>query len=268
MADNRRILNPTNRAMTRTLSVAHARQMASQGVVVLSPHFDDACFSLGGLLSVMKTGLLVNVFNRSMHLPQLGESHAAADAEALASEVRGQEDQAFADQCGLRRCQLDGAEPGFFGRRPNDLSGISQDIEAVEAVLMGHLHQLSSQEGHRPWLMVPVAVGRHVNHHAVHQIVLRHREFLQSAFRLGFYEDLPYAHEPLSRLKAIKRFKSQWGLPMMRVTWSLPWNQKQDLVKIYASQHRRMPSLLKYRPAALWPLTCHEALWLNPQDLA
>jgi LmbE family N-acetylglucosaminyl deacetylase len=268
MADNRRSFNPMIRAMSQSLSLAEVRQMASQGVVVLSPHFDDGCFSLGGLLTAMNTGLLVNVFNRSMHLPKSGTSDALPDAEALASEVRGQEDQIFADRCGLRRCQLDGAEPGFFGRRPNDLSGVTQDIEAIADAMIDKLKQLASEEGVRPWLMVPMAVGRHVNHHAVHQIVLRHRNFLQSAFRLAFYEDLPYAHEPLSRMTAIKRFKSQWGPAMTRATWASPWSHKQLLVMIYASQHRRKPSLLKYRPAALWPFDCHEALWLNPQDLA
>ncbi len=242
--------------------------MASQGVVVLSPHFDDACFSMGGLLTAMHTGLLVNVFNRSMHLPTSGAGDASRDAEALAAEVRGQEDQIFADRCGLRRCQLNGAEPGFFGRRPNDLSGVTQDIEAMADAVIDKLEQLAREEGARPWLMVPMAVGRHVNHHAVHQIVLRHREFLKSAFRLAFYEDLPYAHEPLSRAKAVNRFKSQWGQEMKRATWTLPWSQKQTLVMIYASQHRRTPSLMKYRPAALWPLACHEALWFNPLDLA
>jgi LmbE family N-acetylglucosaminyl deacetylase len=254
--------------MSQSLSLAEARQMASQGVVVLSPHFDDGCFSLGGLLTAMNKGLLVNVFNRSMHLPKSGTSDASQESEALASEVRGQEDQIFADRCGLRRCQLNGAEPGFFGRRPNDLSGVTQDIEAMGSVVIDKLKQLASEEGVRPWLMVPMAVGRHVNHHAVHQIVLRHRNFLQSAFRLAFYEDLPYAHEPLSRMKAVTRFKSQWGQEMKRGTWTLPWSQKQALVMMYASQHRRTPSLMKYRPAALWPLACHEALWFNPLDLA
>lgn len=254
--------------MSQSLSMTEVLQMASQGVVVLSPHFDDGCFSLGGVLSTMNTGVLVNVFNRSMHLPKQSSSDLAGNAESQASEVRGREDQAFASLCGMRRCQLDGAEPGFFGRRPNDLSGLAQDVETMDALVMDQLKRLENAPEQRPWLMAPMAVGRHVNHHAVHQIVWNHRDALKSAFRLAFYEDLPYAHEPVARMKAVKRFRSQWGHEMSRYTWSMSWPQKQSLVLMYASQHRRVPSLMKYRPASLWPLSCHEALWFNPEDLA
>jgi LmbE family N-acetylglucosaminyl deacetylase len=254
--------------MSQSLSMTEVRQMASQGVVVLSPHFDDGCFSLGALLTAMNTGVLVNVFNRSMHLPKRGAGDLSGNAETQVSEVRGLEDQTFAGLCGMIRCQLDGAEPGFFGRRPNDLSGLGQDVEAMDAVVIDQLKQLAQVSAQRPWLMVPMAVGRHVNHHAVHQIVWNHRDALKSVFRLAFYEDLPYAHEPVARMKAVKRFRSQWGQGMSRHTWSISWAQKLKLVLIYASQHRRVPSLMKYRPASLWPLSCHEALWFNPEDLA
>ena len=45
-----------------------------------------------------------------------------------------------------------------------------EDVEAMDAVVIDQLKQLAQVSAQRPWLMVPMAVGRHVNHHAVHQI--------------------------------------------------------------------------------------------------
>lgn len=253
--------------MTHPLTGADIRALAYAGAVVLSPHFDDACFSLGSLLCTLQTGVLVNVFNRSMHLPNAGMKGSSEDMELQAAKVRGDEDRVFADRCLMRRCQLDGAEPGFWGRRPNDLSGLAQDVANMESAVMAQLSQLALGAAQRPWLMVPMAVGQHVNHHAVHQIVLKHQTQLQSAFRLAFYEDLPYAHVPWARARAIRRFKAQWGPNMVRATWATTWAQKKTLVMGYASQHRRMPSFWKYRPATLWPVPCHEALWFKSEDL-
>lgn len=254
--------------MYRSLSVEDAKRMAAQGVVVLSPHFDDGCFSLGGLLREVGQGTLINVFNRSMHLPKQNVELSGQDAEAQAAMVRGQEDQAFAELCGLERCQLDGSEPGFWGRRPSDLGGLAQDVQAMEGAVLDALSAHADPAGARPWLMVPMAVGRHVNHHAVHEIVRLNRDRLESAFRLGFYEDLPYAHDPVARGQALQRFQTQWGPRLQRCTWRVSWPDKMALISLYASQHRRKPSWLKYRPAALWPLHGHEALWTDPRNFS
>ncbi|WP_108374676.1 PIG-L family deacetylase [Limnohabitans sp. T6-5] len=253
--------------MTHLLTHGQLKSMAAEGVLVLSPHFDDGCFSLGGMLTTWRAGVLVNVFNRSIHIPNTDAGSHVITSESQVAQVRDQEDQIFADRCAMGRCQLEGAEPGLLGRRPNDLSGLPHDIEAMTITVLEKLQQLRGSHGKRPWLMTPMAIGRHVNHHAVHQIIWQHREFLRSAFRLGFYEDLPYAHDPVARIHAIKRFRSQWGRGMIRQAWPITWAKKLELVMIYASQHKRTPSVMKYRPAAIWPMVCHEAFWCAPDEL-
>lgn len=237
------------------------KRMASQGLVVLSPHLDDACFSIGCLLSSLGQGNLINVFSRSLYAPGL---HLPELTEQQVHAVRSEEDAAFADRVGLKRTQLGGSEPNFWGRRPNDLSGLSHDVECMEEVLVQGLERYALN-GKRPLLLVPLATGHHVNHHAVYQIVRKHANELGRAFRLGFYEDLPYAHVPATRYFAIRRFKADFPA-FDRHAFALSWADKKSLIGIYGSQLRRPPHPLKFRPAVGWPLGVHEAIWFNPAD--
>jgi len=248
--------------MSSILSTTDVRQMASQGVVVLSPHFDDACFSLGGLLSSIGGGHLINVFSRSVYAPACG---ASGLTESQVHAIRQAEDCAFADRAGLTRTELGGAEPDFWGRRPNDLSGVKQDVLAMQASVMDAL-QSHVCAGKRPFLFVPMATGHHVNHHAVYEMVKQNASALSPSFRLAFYEDLPYAHVPATRYQAIRRFKASFP-GFERHAFALPWSDKQSLIALYGSQLRRAPHPLKFRPAVVWPLGMHEAVWLTPDDL-
>ena len=253
---------------SRPLRPPHLAHMAREEVLVLSPHFDDACFSIGSLLEQLGSGTLINVFNRSLYLARLPAGVAQPLDEAVVGAIRGEEDARFAAHCGLTRRQLGFAEPGFDGRRPNDLSGLPRDVEAAGAAVHAALLEHVAGPDRRPYLLAPLALGRHVNHHAVHQIVRAHAPQLMTHFRLGFYEDLPYAHDPVERARGLQRFAAEWrGQGFVRHTWSGGWPAKRSLVAMYATQLRRPASALKFRPAALWPLGVHEALWMRPADL-
>jgi LmbE family N-acetylglucosaminyl deacetylase len=236
--------------------------MASQGVVVLSPHFDDACFSMGGLLSQMGAGHLINVFSRSVYAPGAGQLGLT---ESQVHAIRQAEDCAFADRVGLIRTELGGAEPDFWGRRPNDLSGVPADLLAMQPPVLEALarHACAAK---RPFLFVPMATGHHVNHHAVYEMVRQNATELNKSFRLAFYEDLPYAHVPTTRYRAVQRFKASFP-GFVRRSFPLSWAAKKSLITLYGSQLRRAPHPLKFRPAALWPIGMHEAVWFAPDDL-
>ncbi len=238
--------------------------MARAGVVVVSPHFDDACFSIGGLLHAVGSGELINVFNRSTYLarPPAG-THGPWTEEAVAG-LRNAEDQAFAQRCGLRRTALGGAEPGFHGRRPNAIEHVEQDIAAMQTPLLQALRSHRRPGQPRQFLLAPLAVGRHVNHHAVHAMVARCREELAEHFHLCFYEDLPYANDPLQRSPRVRAFAHQTpGLGWRRCVYSPSWSLKRELVALYATQLKREPARWKFRPASLWPWGVHEALWMD-----
>ena len=240
--------------------------MARAGVVVVSPHFDDACFSIGGLLHTAGSGELVNVFNRSTYLARPPAQLSGPVTEEEVARLRDAEDRAFAERCGLRRTALGGAEPGFFGRRPNAIEFVGQDIDTMQAPLMDALRARAPAHGTRAYLLVPLAVGRHVNHHAVHAIVAGHRQELEPHFHLCFYEDLPYANDPLQRAPRVRAFTgdARWS-GWQRGVYSPGWASKQALVSLYATQLKREAARWKFRPASLWPWAVHEALWMDAE---
>lgn len=248
--------------MSFRLTAPQLNAMAQAGVVVISPHFDDACFSLGGLLAAVGGGVLINVFNRSTYLARPPSGMDSPLSEAAVNACREAEDQAFALRCGLQRSALGGVEPGFHGRRPNAIEFVEQDIATMQAPLLAALRAQVRPDGQRAFLLAPMAVGRHVNHHAVHAIVARHRHALQPHFHLCFYEDLPYANDPLQRLARVRAFRADWP-GWQRGTHAPGWPLKRDLVNLYPTQLKREPARWKFRPASLWPLGVHEALWMD-----
>ena len=238
--------------------------MARAGVVVVSPHFDDACFSVGGLLHAVGSGSLINVFNRSTYLARPPAGMGEPCTEDAVAQLRNAEDQAFAERCGLRRTALGGAEPGFHGRRPNAIEFVEQDIAQMQAPLLDALRAHMRPGQPRQFLLAPLAVGRHVNHHAVHAMVVRCREELGRHFHLCFYEDLPYANDPLQRTPRVRAFAGEAPQPgWRRCVYSPGWSLKRELVALYATQLKREPARWKFRPASLWPWSVHEALWMD-----
>lgn len=253
--------------LNRRLADDGLQRMRQAGVIVLSAHLDDACFSVGGLLSALQGGTLINVFNRSTYLARPPEGALGPLTESEVACLREAEDQAFACRVGLKTESLNGCEPGFFGRRPNDLAGLAQDVLQVKDALLAALQQHVRRDHTKPCLWVPMAIGRHVNHHAVYEIVLQERERLQADFELCFYEDLPYAHDPVERSRGVRRFTNtpcwtQWS----RHVFMTPASAKLALVALYATQLKRKPSRFKFRPAALTPFALHEALWMAPPE--
>lgn len=249
--------------LNRQLAGERLERMRQAGVVVLSAHLDDACFSVGGLLSALQGGTLINVFNRSTYLARPPEDARGPLPESEVARLREAEDRAFARQVGVHTEYLNGGEPGFFGRRPNDLSGLAQDVLQVKDALLVALQKQVRSDKIKPYLWAPMAIGRHVNHHAVYEIVLQERARLQANFELCFYEDLPYAHDPLERSRGVRRFKNTpcW-VDWSRHVFMTPASDKLALVALYATQLKRAPSRFKFRPAALAPWALHEALWM------
>ncbi len=241
--------------------------LRAYGLVIVSPHHDDACFSIGAILAAVGEGVLINVFTQSSYLAQRPAGLYSKLSIDDVVAIRTAEDEAFAARCGLVRQALGCREPALHGRRPNDLTGLDQDIAEASRPLLSALAEPSSTPGRR-FLLVPLAAGRHVNHLAVHAIVVRALDDLSQRFRIGFYEDLPYAHNPIERRWGLAKLaRLPAGRSYRRYTFTPPWAGKRDLIECYPTQLRRAPGRLKFRLAALWPLPPHEAIWIRPDDL-
>ena len=227
-------------------------------MIVLSPHFDDACFSLGGFLKTLGHGILINLFTHGRYVvqPRLARADLTQDAVRY---VRDKEDRAFASACGLVRRDLECEEPALRRRRPSEMAGLADDVGQIEDRLLALLFALAAESGTPSTLFVPLGIGRHVNHRAATETILRNLARLQPFFEFYFYEELPYASNVFHRLAALERLRHRAG-GVRRHVFTAPWREKHALIGLYQSQLRGTPSFFRFRPAA-FPLAAHEAFW-------
>lgn len=159
--------------------------------VILSPHLDDAVLSCGGRLARWaREGpvLVVNVFTDFSGAPR--------GAPAALGDVRHREEAAAAAFLGYTSISLGEKDCVCRSRRylsPGRLFGgvrLREDPLDVER-LAGKLRRVLAGLDWRE-LILPLGVGWHVDHVAVHEAS---RSF-HADERTSFYEDLPYAHIP------------------------------------------------------------------------
>jgi LmbE family N-acetylglucosaminyl deacetylase len=243
---------------------ALVERLRTRPIVVLSPHFDDACLSLGGTLSAVGRGTLVNIFTRGLWLKR---SDIDKPTEDHVRSVRDSEDAAFAKHCGLVRHDLRCREPALNGRKPLDVSHVEDDVAQAAAPLMAKLHELAeNQKG--AFLFSPLGVGRHVNHRATVEIVLRNLAHIRQIYEdVFFYEDQPYAANPHRRWQALNRIRKRLGqTPLARQVYVPEWSSKKTLIGFYPSQFPPPILQILFRPGAMSPLVPHEAFWGTAKD--
>lgn len=232
--------------------------LKTQPVVVLSPHFDDACLSLGAILTALDGATLINVFTRSVWLRV---SAIENPTEEYVRAIRDTEDARFAEHAKLVRHDLHCYEPGIVGRNGRQLSALDEDIAQARGPVLAKLDELAPP-GQRCFLIAPLGVARHVNHLALAEIILAAREHLAPSYDLLFYEDQPYAADLYQRVIGLRRFRSRLkGSQLTRHVFVPPWPEKERLIGFYPSQFPAPNARRRFRPAALWPLVPHEALW-------
>jgi len=236
-------------------------------VVVLSPHRDDAAFSLYFCLrGWAREGVqirIINFFTRSAYGPHSGFGR---DPIAI-SNLRKREDRRA-----LKRIdsQIKVEDLGFVD------APIRLNIEAVSVCLINtaeHVEELSEclaktigASGARCF-MAPLALGNHVDHVAVRRAAIR-------AVRpphLAFYEDLPYAAwtpESLIKEKVNEAERSTYvTLKPYLIRFGCSLASKARAVSTYSSQigrdeasaiarfairYRRGERIWLPKPAAIW----------------
>lgn len=159
-------------------------------VAIVSPHLDDACFSLGLTVELWASGgfsvKIINCYTISNYAPNC--SHA--DAEAI-TKIRVEEDREFARRVGVH--------PTINLERLDAPLRLHCEPDAVctERVLnegdRSEIHELSQLL--RPLLrqscvVAPLSVGNHIDHRLSHLATI---EAVPPDHPLGFYEDLPYS---------------------------------------------------------------------------
>lgn len=232
-------------------------------IVVLSPHLDDACFSIGALLAYAGTtasagSCLIDIFTNGCFVAP-GKHIEPATPETIHA-ARTLEDQAFARMCTLTRYDLFATEPALLNRPACDDAHIEDDIAAIDAPLRQAI--ASARGGKRGCLFAPAGIGGHANHLATREWVIRNLASLDTDFDVYLYEDLPYAAHVGARAQTLRALGRDPRLHLVdRIFRTAQWSEKKPLLDCYPTQLRRPPTAKQFRPASLWPMALHEAYW-------
>jgi hypothetical protein len=232
--------------------------------VVLSAHFDDACFSLGGFLSTIGQGTLVNVFTQGCYLVK---HRLEAPSQTDVFLIRDAEDQRFSRACGLDRVNLVCREPILRGRNVNDITGIDDDLGQITGPTLNAIEQIAMRfrPGIKGNLFVPLGIGRHCNHRSLNEFALKNIKKISKYYEIMFYEDLPYASSSGHRLAALLRIARRLDTSIAtRYVLRNDWQLKRSLIELYPTQFRSTPHWRFFRPAAFTPFSPHEAFWTFP----
>lgn len=242
-------------------------EFTGRPLVVLAPHFDDACFALGGFLQALslqpERAVLVDVFTEGDHVARR-DKHQPSPGRRDVVRLRSAEDRAFADTIGLSRLELSAEEPSLRGRGIKQLDFIEEDVAQIAQPLTDAFTRLADRFADmRALLFVPLGMSWHCNHRAVHRYIRRNDAWLRLHFDIFYYEDMPYASRLRFRWRELKRLEA-FLAGAVRYHRAIGWCEKRQLLQYYPSQFARNPKWRKFRPAALWPLPIHEAFWRCP----
>ena len=174
-------------------------------ILILSPHRDDAAFSLAlaieTWLNAGHTVTLLNVFTRSLHAPYSDADFTHEnDRLSYVSAMRLREDELFlqritqplsrARKAHLHMLDLNLKDAPIRLRITDDAlcdTPVNPEDPAIEKIRKALTRQ--SELGTLEALVLPAALGSHVDHLTVREAALPLTNTLPSAF----YEDLPYA---------------------------------------------------------------------------
>ncbi len=248
----------------------------------LSPHFDDAILSCGGLIARQSArGERVVIATLCAGSPGAGPHSPFADFQ----HERWLAAHPGVDPVALRRredeaaCALAGAEAVFL----DDLDCIyrrhgDQWLYASEEALFGPLHPLDDDGALRAALArlrealapdaiyAPMAVGNHVDHQRVRRLALA---WASAGARVDFYEDYPYVERPGALWPALNQAPvTGWTRRLVPLSGA-DVVTKIDAISCYASQLAvlfpdGMPERVRSHLACTGAPGLAEALW-QPQ---
>jgi len=235
--------------------------------VYLSPHFDDICFSLGGLAS-REGGDLINIFTRSSYVAKDIALPEQEDARAEAiSRLRDQEDRQFAEAARLKRHDIGLWEPALMGWDPFDLTSFDTEVAALSARLLPLLLAMLPGQGEARTarLYCPMGIGGHRNHLSTLVVVRRAYDVLRERCTIFLYEDLHYASASHVREQGVELatriFSGKLRSPTVLPLDAEAAARKVQLIGLYASQHARPPLIGTFTPASGLVAGPHEVVW-------
>ena len=176
-------------SVTNDFECTNSATLTSGQTIVISPHADDAAYSIGGLIqkSIFKSQIhILTLFGRSNFRRKSGFE---SDWRSV-TRLRKREDTTFAMRIGVGLTYFDfpeaglriGPEQDIFTNSVHATVAIPEKLSARARVLFDRL---------RPrCLIAPLAIGGHRDHLIARQLAAT--EARQRRLPLFYYEDLPY----------------------------------------------------------------------------
>jgi LmbE family N-acetylglucosaminyl deacetylase len=213
-------------------------------ILVLSPHRDDAAFSLSlsiaHWLSAGHTVTILNVFTRSLYAPYSdAESVHENDRLSWVSAMRKREDEAFLKQIpGASMIDLNIKDAPI--RLHCDASIVcDMDVDPNDSATPKINKAVGKQIETPHALVIPLGLGHHVDHRVVRDATLP----LTPNVPCAFYEELPYATRQgvlvdLSRFRedTEHRFHEDLHPVLCHGTHTRPAEHKRRIALLYSSQ--------------------------------
>ena len=231
-------------------------------LTILSPHRDDAAFSLYLALRYW-TRLpiplrVVNFFTISEYAP-----HAAACSQRSVSTLRRREDQLVLSSLhrAIRIESLDLLDaPIRLGISSDDIAKPESAARQPAAEISELAIQINNYFA-QGLVLAPLALGNHVDHLAVHAAAIESSR----PHKLGFYEDLPYATWTSNaslrdRLTEVERSTHTGLKPHVVRSAGMGVSQKYRAITRYKSQITRSEALTIARFASKYRVG--ERIWL------
>ena len=259
-------------------------------ILILSPHRDDAAFSLSlaitNWLTARHTVTILNVFTRSRFAPYSDAAFVHENDElSYVSAMRLREDELFIRRIketlpkghknNLHMLDLNLKDAPIRLRIPLEavnttpVNPADPSIEKIRKALTRHFEPAPGQSPMQA-LVVPAALGNHIDHLTVREAAQPFTTQLPTAF----YEDLPYATHPnaLTDLEALRTTAAERNEPLAEIFYNTneptaaAITRKRKLVLNYASQIDEAAGDVIANFAATY--NGAERLWANPQWLS
>ncbi len=207
--------------------------------IYLSPHFDDAALSSGGMIAAQTAAgarvLVVTVCSaapRGPLNPFAAHLHARWGGTADPNAVRRAEDAAAVGRLGADLLWLEELDAIYRHPAYSSVEAIFSAPAADDPLTASfgqHLTQLHTRLPQARWY-APLAIGNHVDHQIVQLVAA---DTLTASANLVWYEDLPYA----TRLGAVTEHLVQYpDLTSNTIDISATLPTKLAAIADYASQ--------------------------------
>jgi len=213
-------------------------------IMILSPHADDAIFSLSGLMIRHANNFefhIINIFGRQDFTlynnfadNKIGSDfvHKEEKLAWLLLNIQNGTFLSFKDAA-MRRF-----EPGrsIINSNLDSKSMIAYEKELFEDIF-SHINELvrTITPG---YIFCPLGIGRHVDHIIVREAVLANQYLYNK--KLFFYEESPYviSFDKIREINEIK-IKSQRKLKKRKINITNEISEKRKLLNLYASQLKK-----------------------------